>query len=75
MNAFLIKITDWPDDNFTLVTNLSEAKIKAVIEPMVAEHWVGDVSYKDEDFINALMEAYPRATIITYLSEYTTIEF
>lgn len=74
MNAFKIGITDWPDDNFTLVTNLSEAKIKAVLEPMVAEHWEG-VEYKDEDFVNALSAAYPRAIIITYLSEYTTIQF
>jgi hypothetical protein len=69
LNLVQINTTAWDEEDFLLVTSLTEDQIKEVIEPIVlAEREVvnGDVMYYNEDYVHLLQQQYPSATIIHY---------
>lgn len=64
MKAFEINTTAYSEENFTIVTDLSELQILDVISPIVIDERDNDVEYLNEDLINALVRAYPKNKII-----------
>ncbi len=75
MNIFRIETTSWDEESFYLQTNLSEDKIIKVITPIVQAERDNDVEenwYDNETLVEALKEAYPKATV-EYFMEFETI--
>jgi hypothetical protein len=76
MNIFKINTTAFEEEDFFLQTDLSVEQIKKVITPIVLkERQSGDEEdfYDNDDLTNALIEAYPDATIEQYGDDFDTI--
>lgn len=71
MNAFRIKVGTWDGDEFTIYTQLTEGQVNKVVRPMVEQN----EDYTNEEYINALMDAYPSHQTFSYLSELTTLNY
>lgn len=63
MNIFRINTSAWEDEDFYLMTSLTEAKIKKVIEPMVQYERENETMHDNEEYLIALQEKYPRSVI------------
>lgn len=66
MKAFEINTTAWEEENFTLLTDLSESQIVDVIKPIVMAEREHGEEYTNDDLIDALIEAYPSSKIYVY---------
>ena len=69
MNVFKINTTAYEEEDFYLVTSLSESKIRKVIEPIVKAERdeTTDVEhYDNESLVLALKRAYPMDRIKHY---------
>jgi hypothetical protein len=76
MNVFKIKVgIGWDDDSFTIYTQLSEKQVRSVIEPMVEEQNMRECDYSDEDYIQAIVDRYPKHQTFSHLSEPIILEF
>lgn len=66
MNTRVIEIstTAYSDENFYLVTSLSDEQIKSVLTPLV---WSVENVYDNDDLINALTLVYPNEVIEMHL--------
>jgi len=76
MNIFRINTTAFEEEDFFLLTDLSEEQIEKVITPIVLkERQSGDEEdfYDNDDLTNALIEAYPDAVIEQYGDDFETI--
>jgi hypothetical protein len=64
----LVKIntTAYSEEDFLLVTDLSNLKIELVIEPIIDKERNEDIGYDNEDLVYALKKAYPKAIILNY---------
>ena len=71
MNAFRIKVGAWDGDEFIVYTQLTESQVNKVIRPMVEQ----DEEYTNDEFIIALMDAYPNHQTFSYLSDLTTLNY
>ena len=65
MNIFKIRTSSWDEESFILATQLSEKQIRSVIQPMVEEERAGDFVYVNEEYVQALRDAYPKSVILT----------
>jgi hypothetical protein len=63
MNIFKINTSAWQEEDFYLMTSLTEEKIKKVIQPMVEYERENEMMYDNEEYLNALQEKYPRSVI------------
>jgi hypothetical protein len=63
MNIFRINTSAWQEEDFYLMTSLTEEKIKKVIQPMVEYERENEMMYDNEEYLNALQEKYPRSVI------------
>ena len=63
MNIFRINTSAWDEEDFYLMTSLTEEKIKKVIQPMVEYERENEMMYDNEEYLNALQEKYPRSVI------------
>ena len=63
MNIYRISTSAWDEEDFYLMTSLTEEKIKKVIQPMVEYERANDILYDNEDYLNALHDKYPRSVI------------
>ena len=62
----LVKVSTTPyeEEDFFLMTNLSNPQIEDVIMPIVNEERFGRDGYDNKDLYKALKSAYPKETII-----------
>ena len=65
-----VNTTAWDEEDFFLLTDLTEAQISEVIQPIVEESRANEVefeenedAYTNEDLFQALKKQYPKATI------------
>jgi len=72
MNIFRINTTAFEEEDFFLLTDLSEEQVKQVITPMVLAEREGEGYYDNDELTNALVEAYPDA-LVDYYTEFDTI--
>jgi hypothetical protein len=63
MNIFRINTSAWQEEDFYLMTSLTEEKIKKVIQPMVEYERENEMMYDNEEYLNALQQKYPRSVI------------
>ena len=66
MQVFKINTSAWEEENFYLMTSLDEEQIKKIIQPMVEYERENDIMYENEEYVNALQQRYPKATIVYY---------
>ena len=69
MNVFRINTTAYEEEDFYLVTSLSESKITKVIRPIVRaerDETTGVEHYDNDSLVLALKRAYPIDTIKHY---------
>lgn len=69
MRIVKINTTAYSEEDFMLLTNLSDAQIKKVIAPMVKKERKGDVFYTNEDYYWTLKEVFPKANIDLYTED------
>jgi hypothetical protein len=76
MNIYKIKTTSYEEEDFYLLTNLSESQIEKAITPIVkAERHNPDAEecfYDNDMLVEAIKEKYPSATVEMY-QEFDTI--
>jgi hypothetical protein len=63
MNLFEIKTTAYQEENFILLTDLSENEIAKSIKPIVE---MERLTYTNDELVNALLQSYPNATILHF---------
>ena len=63
MNIFRINTSAWDEEDFYLMTSLTEEKIKKVIQPMVEYERENETMHDNEEYLIALQEKYPRSVI------------
>ena len=61
-----INTTAYDEENFCLVTNLTDKQITKVLNPIVGKERIGEEFYDNEDLAYALNEVYPSETIIFF---------
>lgn len=66
MKAFEINTTAWEEENFVLLTNLTESQIVSIITPIVMAERNQGKEYTNDDLIDALLEAYPSSKVYVY---------
>jgi hypothetical protein len=62
-NVVEIKTTAYDEENFILVTTLSDEQIQNVILPIVMDERDNQVEYDNEELLQALRNTYPNASI------------
>ena len=63
LRLVVISTTSFAEEDLFLMTNLTNEKIKKVIEPIILEERNGGEYYDNDDLVNALIEVYPEHTI------------
>ena len=66
MKAFEINTTAWDEENFVILTDLTEIQIKKVIEPIVNREREYGEEYTNDTLIDALLDAYPEKQFYAY---------
>jgi hypothetical protein len=69
MKIVRINTSAYDEEDFYLLTNLTNAQIKKVIRPMVIEERKSDEVFSNEDYFWALKEAHPDQLIELYTDD------
>lgn len=75
MNIYKIKTTSYEEEDFYLLTNLSESQIEKAITPIVKAERDNDIEenfYDNDMLVEAIKQKYPSATVEMY-QEFDTI--
>jgi hypothetical protein len=75
MNIFKIVTSNWDEEEFILVTQLSEKQVRSTIQPMVDEAKKEDFVFTAEEYVQVLKDAYPKSVILTYNEDVQEIIF
>ncbi|MFN5252157.1 MAG: hypothetical protein ACK5DE_14050 [Bacteroidota bacterium] len=80
MNLFRIQTSAWDEEDFFLVTNLTDEQIESVIEPMVSAEREASEETDDvipnEAYCKELQKAFPDAVVVMYnVDDEPTLEF
>ena len=73
MNIFRINTTAYEEEDFFLLTDLTEDKIEKVISPIVELERNDESYYTNEELTDELILAYPQAFIRMY-TDFETIK-
>jgi hypothetical protein len=66
MKAFEINTTAYDEENFVILTDLTEIQIKKVLEPIVNREREFGEEYTNDSLIDALLDAYPEKQFYAY---------
>lgn len=66
MNLFSVNTTAFEEENFILITTLTEQDIVEVINPIVNAERDGYEQYTNDDLLSALKKRYPKSEIFYY---------
>lgn len=67
LNLYQVNTTAWEEEDFLLLTSLTEEQITNVLTPIIEEQREKEEDDYDNDFlVGELVKAYPDATIIHY---------
>lgn len=76
MRIVKVNTSVWREEDFILLTNISDDQITKVIGLMVLEKRTSDKFYSNDDYFFALKDAYPDDTIEMFLdSTINTLTF
>jgi hypothetical protein len=65
MQVFIIKTTQWQEDDFYIMTSLNESQIRKIIQPIVNFERENDLAGNPYDYLSALSAAYSKSIIIS----------
>lgn len=65
-NLFRVNTTAFSEEDFIILTNLTEEQIQKVLIPMVEKERNKDEDYDNDMLIEELKITYPKATIAMY---------
>ena len=74
LNVFEIATSGWKEENFRLMTNLTEEQIRAVIKPMVDKEREDDIVLSNDEYVYALQDKYRNKIIVLY-TDFELLEF
>jgi hypothetical protein len=74
LNVFEIATSGWKEENFRLMTNLTEEQIRSVIKPMVDKEREDDIVLSNDEYVYALQDKYRNKIIVLY-TDYELLEF
>lgn len=74
INAFRINTSSWDEEDFYLITSLTEEEVKSVMAPMVSSERVNDFLYDNDEYIIELKKRFPKDKIEMY-NEFETLTF
>jgi hypothetical protein len=74
LNVFEIATSGWEEENFRLMTNLTEKQIRDVIKPMVDKEREDDIVLSNDDYVQALQDKY-RNKIVVLFVDFELLEF
>ena len=66
LNLVQVNTTAWDEEDFLLLTSLTEEQITYIIKPIVDDERENDVAYDNDALVYALEKAYPHDTIMHY---------
>jgi hypothetical protein len=74
LNVYEIATSGWEEENFKLMTNLTEEQIRDVIQPMVDKEREDDIVLSNDDYVQALQDKYKNKIIVLY-TDFELLEF
>jgi len=66
-NLFQINTTAWDEEDFLLLTTLTEEQIVKVITPIVMDERENNVEYDNDFLVQQLQDAYPTDVVRHYV--------
>lgn len=66
LNLFQVNTTAFDEEDFLLMTSLTEDQVTEVINPIVNDERENEVEYDNERLVDALKRAYPHHVVIHY---------
>jgi hypothetical protein len=70
VSPFVVNTTAYEEENFVLITDLTEKQIVAIIEPLVLMERSNGNEYNNDDLVNRLCMAYPN----NYIEHYSDVD-
>jgi hypothetical protein len=74
LNVFEIATSGWEEENFRLMTNLTEKQIRDVIKPMVDKEREDDIVLSNDDYVQALQDKYRNKVVVLFV-DFELLEF
>lgn len=72
MRVVRINTTAYKEEDFFLMTDLTDEDIEVVITPIVELERNNEIYYTNEELVDALINKYPNSTIVVY-TDFETI--
>lgn len=66
LNLFKVNTTAYEEEDFILLTTLTEEQVIEVISPIVNDERENNVVYDNDILVEALTKAYPKAILLQY---------
>lgn len=66
LNLFQVNTTAWDEEDFLLLTSLSETQITDVIKPIVMDERENDIGYDNDYLVEMLQKKYPNDIVSHY---------
>jgi hypothetical protein len=66
LNVFEIATSGWNEENFQLMTNLTEEQIRSVIQPMVDKEREDDIVLGNDEYVQALQDRYKNKIVVMF---------
>jgi len=66
LNLFQVNTTAYDEEDFLLLTSLTEEQITKVIKPIVDDERENEVEYDNETLVDALIREYPHHVVSHY---------
>ena len=67
LELFQINTTAWEQEDFLLLTSLTEEQITKVITPIVMDEREKDIAYDNDYLVMELVKAYPNDVVTHYV--------
>jgi hypothetical protein len=74
LNVYEIATSGWDEENFKLMTNLTEEQIRDVIQPMVDKEREDDIVLSNDDYVQALQDKYKNKIVVMFV-DFELLEF
>ena len=74
LNVFEIATSGWKEENFRLLTNLTEEQVRGVIQPMVDKEREDEIVLENDEYIQALQDKYRTKIVVLYV-DFELLEF
>jgi hypothetical protein len=74
LNVYEIATSGWEEENFKLMTNLTEKQIRDVIKPMVDKEREDDIVLSNDDYVQALQDKYKSKLVVLFV-DFELLEF